>query len=511
MEIEIIGSIDGDQHYNKDQVASLLQEDQTKLTYGEAFMGRPGTHIFVGQTEIVKLRAELDLNPGSARKYVNHALEKEQKIQVHHPHKTWFLLKTQDDKFKIGNICPRLNPLHIQLNASPSLPLEQNLLFLKEVYRAYFYVASSFDLRLDEGLSNFGFDKNNRLYYLDDDIYSWDRFVSFSHILGVLIRGNTWLDENGAQIFGNDLLQLIGEYFEDTQTNIMVAGKLRDIFMPDNDRNRVLDIIIQQLQSGKTISKRINYKHHYLAIFADVHANLPALDAVLSFLSTENIKQGLVLGDTVGYGPHPSACIERLQDSCFSVIKGNHDHAAATRDTKRGMSSVAQWCIDWTIPQLTPEHIEWLADLPLEINSPEKSLKNWQAMHGAPMDPNYFYAYVYEMTYTKNLDVMKKRGIDLCFHGHTHIQGIYLRKKGASDAFSDQQEQTLNSYSHSLICPGSVGQPRNKKTGAQLAIYDQRNQNIRFLTIDYSLDKTLQDMRKNGFPNTLIERLKGGY
>ena len=234
MEIEIIGSIDGDQHYNKDQVASLLQEDQTKLTYGEAFMGRPGTHIFVGQTEIVKLRAELDLNPGSARKYVNHALEKEQKIQVHHPHKTWFLLKTQDDKFKIGNICPRLNPLHIQLNASPSLPLEQNLLFLKEVYRAYFYVASSFDLRLDEGLSNFGFDKNNRLYYLDDDIYSWDRFVSFSHILGVLIRGNTWLDENGAQIFGNDLLQLIGEYFEDTQTNIMVAGKLRDIFMPDN-------------------------------------------------------------------------------------------------------------------------------------------------------------------------------------------------------------------------------------------------------------------------------------
>ena len=145
MEIEIIGSIDGDQHYNKDQVASLLQEDQTKLTYGEAFMGRPGTHIFVGQTEIVKLRAELDLNPGSARKYVNHALEKEQKIQVHHPHKTWFLLKTQDDKFKIGNICPRLNPLHIQLNASPSLPLEQNLLFLKEVYRAYFYVASSFD------------------------------------------------------------------------------------------------------------------------------------------------------------------------------------------------------------------------------------------------------------------------------------------------------------------------------------------------------------------------------
>lgn len=511
MEIEIIGSIDGNPHYNEEQISSLLQKDQTELKYGEAFMGRPGTNIFVGQAEVVKLRTELDLNLKSARDYVNHALEREQKIQVHHPQKTWFLLKVENDKYKVGNICLRLNPLHKLVNESEPPSAEQNLLYFRELYRSYFYVASSFNLCLDAGLSNFGIDKNNQLYYLDDDLYSWDRFISFAHVMGVLIRGNSWLDESGAQTFGNDLLQLIGEYFEDNHTSIMIAGKLRDIFMPDNSRGRVLDIIIQQLQSGKMISKRHENKHRYLAIFADVHANLPALDAVLNFLKSENISQGIVLGDIVGYGPHPGACIERLQDTGFSVIKGNHDHATATGDTTRGMSANARWCIDWTIPRLNPEHLKWLADLPLELSNSDESSIIWQAVHGAPMDPSYFYAYVYEMTYTKNLDVMAKRGIDLCFHGHTHIQGMYSRKKGVSDAFYDQQEQALDSFTHSLICPGSVGQPRNKKTGAQLAIYDQRSNEIRFHTVDYSMDKALQDMQEHKFPDTLIKRLRGGY
>ena len=64
----------------------------------------------------------------------------------------------------------------------------------------------------------------------------------------------------------------------------MVSSKLHDIFIPDSHRRRVLDIIIEQLQSGKTISQKLKHtQHQYLAIFADVHANLPALETVLSF------------------------------------------------------------------------------------------------------------------------------------------------------------------------------------------------------------------------------------
>ena len=512
MTIEIIGSIDQCDHFSADQITALLVEDETELTYGEAFMGRPGTRIYAGQNEIVKLHSDLNLNSERARDYVKRALKQEQKTQVYHPFKTWFIQQIDDDNLIIGNICQRLTPIH-KLVSDPDLQSsEEKLVYLKQIYRYYFRVASLLNLRLDEGLSNFGIDANNQIYYLDDDLYSWDHFVSFAHFFGVLIRGNAWLDENIAHAFGSALFELICEFFDCTDTSIMVSSKLHDIFIPDSNRRRVLDIIIKQLQSGKTISQKLRHtQRQYLAIFADVHANLPALEAVLSFLNSENIRQGMVLGDTVGYGPHPAACIERLMDSGLMVIKGNHDHAAANGNKTRGMSSVARWCIDWSIPRLSAEQLNWLNDLPLELSSSEQSERKWTAMHGSPIDPNYFYAYVYEMTYIQNLDFMRKKKLDFCFHGHSHMQGIYSRTRSLSEQFSDQPLQSLNSYSQSLICPGSVGQPRNNNTGAQLAIYDQKSHDIRFVTLEYSMDTVLKDMKGFDFPETLMHRLSGGY
>ena len=512
MTIEIIGSIDQSDHFSADQITALLVENETELTYGEAFMGKPGTRIYAGKTEIVKLHSDLDLNPERARDYVNRALKQEQKTQVYHPFKTWFIQQIGDDNLIIGNICPRLTPIHTLMSDSDSLTNEQRLFFLKHIYRDYFRVAATLNLRLDDGLSNFGIDDNNQVYYLDDDLYSWDHFVSFAHFFGVLIRGNAWLDENIAHAFGSALFELICEFFDSTDTSIMVSSKLHDIFIPDSNRRRVLDIIIKQLQSGKTISKKLRHtQRQYFAVLADVHANLPALEAVLSFLKTENIRQGMVLGDTVGYGPHPAACIERLIDSGLTVIKGNHDHAAANGNNTRGMSSVARWCIDWSIPRLSAEQLIWLNDLPLELSSPEQSEKKWVAMHGSPIDPNYFYAYVYEMTYIQNLDFMRKRNLDFCFHGHSHMQGTYSRTRSLKEQFSDQQTQSLNLYSESLICPGSIGQPRNNNPGAQLAIYDKKSHDMRFVTLEYSMDKVLKDMREFDFPETLMQRLSGGY
>ena len=213
MTIEIIGSIDQCDHFSADQITALLVEDETELTYGEAFMGRPGTHIYAGQNEIVKLHSDLNLNPERARDYVNRALKQEQKTEVYHPFKTWFIQQLDDNKLIIGNICPRLKPVHKLVSDTDSQTNEYNLLILKQIYREYFRVASTLNLRLDEGLSNFGVDENDQVYYLDDDLYSWDHFVSFAHFFGVLIRGNAWLDENIAHAFGSALFDLICEFF----------------------------------------------------------------------------------------------------------------------------------------------------------------------------------------------------------------------------------------------------------------------------------------------------------
>ena len=115
------------------------------------------------------------------------------------------------------------------------------------------------------------------------------------------------------------------------------------------------------------------------------------------------------------------------------------------------------------------------------------------------------------MTYIQNLDIMRKRKLDFCFHGHSHMQGIYSRTRSLNEQFSDQQTQSLSLYGESLVCPGSVGQPRNNNTGAQLAIYDQKNHDLRFVTLKYSMDKVLKDMQEFDFPETLMQRLSGGY
>jgi predicted phosphodiesterase len=514
MEIEIIGSIDDQSHFESEYIAELLTDDQIALNYGSQFMGRPGTKLYSGDDAIVKLRSELQMNYDRSRKWALHTLTLEKKLSVHHPNKTWFIIRHKADECIVGNICPRLIPLHMKIADSLDYSKEQKLADAVKVYQQYFQQVAPFGKRLDEGLSNFGIDADNKLYYLDDDIYSWDDFVSFSHLLGVLVRNNAWLDSDCAEKLGDALQQLISEFAKDSHTSTMVAGKLRDIFIPDSQRREIMEIIIHKLQSHKTVSKKLNLNNRYLAIFADVHANLPALDAVLSFLRRENITQGIVLGDTVGYGPHPVECIERLQASGFTVLKGNHDHATATGETARGMSSDARWCIEWTIPKLSKSHLQWLNELPLELHGMTSAAKNWLAIHGSPSDSSYFYGYVYEMTYEQNLDNLEQRKIDLCFHGHSHVQGIYIRQKIAvQDKFHADKQQFLEKHRHSLICPGSVGQPRDRdgKRGAKFAIYDQENQEIKFFTIDYPLDGIVNDMRANGFPESLLVRLEKAY
>jgi predicted phosphodiesterase len=511
MKIEIIGAVDGLQHYSEQHILSLLEENHTEFSYGAAFMGRPGTRLYAGTTEIIKLRNELDLNEVRARLFLNYTLTQERKLKVHHPYKTWFLMQQEDDKVKIGNICPRLIPLHTLSHANSDEITEQ-MAYLIQLYQFYFYAAHKFSARLDEGLSNFGIDKDKKLYYLDDDVYSWDNFISFAHILGVLIRNNAWIDEAHAAAFGSQLQQLISLSFEDSHTNVMVARKLRDIFIPDKNRKKILEIIIEQLQQKKVITQKIqHYNQDLIAVLSDVHANLPALDAVLAFLKQQNITQGMVLGDTVGYGPHPGECIDRLQETQLIVIKGNHDHAAAAGDTQRGMSSLAKWCVEWTIPRLTTAQRQWLNDLPLELDSSDDASRNWSAIHGAPIDPNYFYAYVYQMTYEQNLDVMAERNLSYCFHGHSHIQGLYVRNKLGLDSFiRPEPSLLLEKYKHALICPGAVGQPRDGCVGAQFAIYNQCTQELQFKVVDYDMDKTIQDLRRYDFPPTLWERLQRG-
>jgi predicted phosphodiesterase len=508
--IEIIGAIGAHPMFQAPQVLALLQQEATDLSHGAAFTGRPGTRIYADAHAVCKIHAELNLDPRSARRWVEQALQKEKNLALYHPSKTWFIATDPTQPSApplIGNICARLEPLHIVLHSKKAA--ETGLTYLSALFDHYLRVAVQHKLRLDEGLSNFGVDEHGAVFYLDDDAYNWDRFISCAHMLGVYFRSLAWLSQTQAEDLGTIINHLIGKYFNDAQYTMVLAEQLRDIFMPSQAQQARLHAFVNALTLHRIerLEVGVEYQHgRYLALLADIHANYPALHESLAFLRDKNIDSGIVLGDIVGYGPYPSECIECLRETRLMIVKGNHDHGLATGNYRKGFSKTATWALAWSEAHVNAEQRAWLEDLPPVLHG-----DGWHAMHGAPVDPTFFNAYVYEMTYERNLDFMEEKKLPLCFHGHTHLQGIYARKPGHSDRHYHATEIALSEFSHALICPGSIGQPRDYRSGAQFAIYDRERHAVEFHVIPYDTEKTIHKMETEDFPQTLINILRNTH
>ncbi len=502
--ITLIGAVKGESTYTEQQIFELLQAPQTDLGYGETFTGRPGTRLHLNDKDIIKVKPKIRLAHKDSIRWATQALQQEQRLQIHHPAKVWFVADEPETAL-IGNICPQLIQLHVKLAELEKSQLEDCLGYLKALFQHYFRVGQAFKVRLDEGLSNFGLSEDGILYYLDDDTYKWDRFISCSQMLGVYIRSQACLTPALGQGLGQIIRELILQYFNDPQYLTVLAEQLRDVFLSDQQRPIAISLI-NGLNEQKTVSTFVDdFKDsRYLALLADIHANLPALEAVLEFLETKGIHEGIILGDIVGYGPHPAACIERIQamEKNFLILKGNHDHGLATGQFRKGFSKTARWALDWQNQWVSSEQKKWLLEL-----APVFRHENWLALHGAPVDPTFFNAYVYETTYENNLDALQKKAIPLCFHGHTHLPGVYGRIGSGFDKHEIAENIALDKFSHALVCPGSVGQPRNRQIGAQFAIYDRVQKNVQFYALDYDRQKTVEDMQAAQFPAFLIDFL----
>src|SRR5262249_18745224 len=87
-----------------------------------------------------------------------------------------------------------------------------------------------------------------------------------------------------------------------------------------------------------------------LAILSDIHANQEALQAVLQDISLQSATGIYCLGDTVGYGPDPCACLDLVAARCKVTLLGNHDYAALYSPV--GFRDYAQRAVLWTTKKL---------------------------------------------------------------------------------------------------------------------------------------------------------------
>ena len=116
-------------------------------------------------------------------------------------------------------------------------------------------------------------------------------------------------------------------------------------------------------------------------LIGDIHAMLPAFEAVLD--AAGNVDQIVFLGDVVGYGPHPAACVDLLMSLGAKSVIGNHD-AEVVSEPKYDLDSASsphQYWLRWTYEQLTSAHREFLAALPVSLQFEDPDLGPIHVVH----------------------------------------------------------------------------------------------------------------------------------
>ena len=201
-------------------------------------------------------------------------------------------------------------------------------------------------------------------------------------------------------------------------------------------------------------------------VLSDIHGNINALEAILEEESED--LQMINLGDVCGYYPFANECISLLRERNAISILGNHDLGVIQGSlTKR--EDDYRW--NQARESLNPENLDWLRSLEIskkmDLGSSELHLH-----HGSPSDVN---EYLYP---------------DGVFHGDAFEEGLTLLGHTHIQMIKHQNSSTI-------VNPGSAGQPRNGRPGADYAILDLSEDTIFFKHLDYDL-KFLRSRVENG-------------
>ena len=238
-------------------------------------------------------------------------------------------------------------------------------------------------------------------------------------------------------------------------------------------------------------------------IVSDIHSNIEALEAVLRHAERNGgFERIWCLGDMVGYGPDPSACLRRLRGYDLSAVAGNHDFAAAGVIDAADFNGAAFTAIRWTAHQIDEEESRYLAGLPQVIEQFPFTL-----VHGSLRAPIVEYlTHPSQAVVTLNLLTT-----GYCLVGHSHYPFICRENGGMPLFFPLPESQAVPlDGERCIINPGSVGQPRDRDVRASYAVFDADSQTIEHHRVEYDRAATQAKMREARLPQYLIDRLDLG-
>ncbi|MDI6711507.1 MAG: metallophosphoesterase family protein [Bacillota bacterium] len=215
-----------------------------------------------------------------------------------------------------------------------------------------------------------------------------------------------------------------------------------------------------------------------IAVIADVHGNLYALQAVLADVRRRGVERVFCAGDLVGYGPQPGEAIALLKEERIPTVMGNYDDAIGHGRLICGCDykdpadlRLAEKSIEFTLRATTDGDRAYLRSLPADLRL-DYGGKSLVVVHGSPLRLN---EYLHADTPAETLEMMLDRaGADVLVCGHTHVP--YHRQVGARH----------------VINAGSVGKPKHGNPNALYCVLDLAGPNVAatFVEVSYDVEKT---------------------
>jgi predicted phosphodiesterase len=243
------------------------------------------------------------------------------------------------------------------------------------------------------------------------------------------------------------------------------------------------------------------------ALISDIHANLPALEAVLADIASRpDIAATYHLGDLVGYAPWPNETVALLRANRIAGVAGNYDSTVATDYKHCGCryedaheEELSHTSYDWTRRNVSPETKQHLLELPFRVDLKPRgghtSGPTVVLVHGTPTLNTLYWTEDRPDSFCSKMaeHAGAKAGDVICF-GHTH--------KPWHRAVNDIH----------FVNTGSVGRPKDGDWRAGYVLLDvgEGESSVELVRVDYDVERAARGILESDLPSDFAAYLRSG-
>lgn len=236
-----------------------------------------------------------------------------------------------------------------------------------------------------------------------------------------------------------------------------------------------------------------------IAVFGDIHANLPALEAVLADMDARGLSERYCLGDLVGYGTFPNEVIATIRAGEVPTLMGNYDQGVGNDSDDCGCAyrepaakALGKRSIAWSNEHTAEEHKSFLQQLPRQIPVALGDLRV-MLVHGSPRRINeYLFQDRPDKSLERLLDMVES---DVMVCGHTHVP----------------YHRVLPSGRH-VVNAGSVGKPKDGDPRAGYVVLEAQAGELAvdFIRVPYDVERAAQAIEASEMPDEYATMLRQG-